>query len=68
MRLSKESEDQFLELSKSNIYIEGNILKKIESENKEFLSYISKAKAIDEDKRKKRLEVTRTVQNQNKEL
>ena len=68
MKLSKESESQFLKLSESNIYIEGNILKKIESENQDFLSYIEKAKSIDEDKRRKRLEVTRTVQDQNKEL
>ena len=68
MKLSKESEQEFLKLSESNIYIEGNILKKLESDNENFLSYIEKAKLIDEDKRRKRLEVTRTVQDQNKEL
>lgn len=68
MKLSKESEQEFLKLSESNIYIEGNILKKLESDNENFLSYIEKAKLIDEEKRRKRLEVTRTVQDQNKEL
>ena len=68
IKLSAESESQFLKLSESNIYIEGNILKSIESDSEAFLSYINKAKSIDEDKRRKRLEVTRTVQDQNKEL
>lgn len=51
------------------IYLEGNILKVIESsEYPEFSEYINKAIDIDQDNRRKRLEVTRTVQDQNKEL
>ena len=55
--------------SSKKIYLEGNILKIIESsECKEFDLYIEKAKNIDQEKRRKRLEVTKTVQDQNKKL
>lgn len=51
------------------IFLEGNILKVIEStEFESFSDYIAKAKKNDEENRRKRLEVTRTVQDQNKEL
>lgn len=51
------------------IFLEGNILKIIEStESDSFADYISRAKKNDEDNRRKRLEVTRTVQDQNREL
>lgn len=51
------------------IYLEGNILKIIESsEYPEFSGYIEVAKENDSDNRRKRLDVTRTVQDQNKEL
>lgn len=50
------------------VYLEGNILKLIESESPEFQEYIKEATLKDEDTRKKRLEITRQVQDQNKEL
>jgi Arc/MetJ-type ribon-helix-helix transcriptional regulator len=55
--------------SEKKIYLEGNILKVIESsEYEDFSEYIKKATENDSEKRNKRLEVTRTVQDQNKEL
>ena len=51
------------------IYLEGNILKVIHStEHESFSEYIDAAKNIDSETRKKRLNMTKTVQEQNKEL
>jgi len=51
------------------IYLEGNILKIIESsESDTFYEYIKKAKDNDSENRRKRLDITRTVQDQNKKL
>ena len=47
---------------------EGNILKLLKSDSKEFLDYIKDAKENDKTNRRKRLEVTRQVQDQNKQL
>ena len=62
--------DEFERVAKEKkIFLEGNILKIIEStESDSFVDYISRAKKNDEDNRRKRLEVTRTVQDQNREL
>ncbi len=55
--------------NEKKIFLEGNILKIIESkESESFEDYISEAKKNDEDNRRKRLEITRTVQDQNKKL
>ena len=55
---------------KKKVYLEGNILKliKLEDESPEFISYVNEC--IDRDKaaRKRRLDVTKEVQKQNKEL
>lgn len=51
------------------IFLEGNILKVIESsECEEFSDYIEAATKNDIENRKKRLEMTKTVQEQNREL
>ena len=51
------------------IYLEGNILKAIDAgEDIEFETYVNDALAKDEEKRKKRLEITKKVQIQNREL
>jgi hypothetical protein len=51
------------------IFLEGNILKVIESsECEEFSDYIEAATKNDVENRKKRLEMTKTVQEQNREL
>ena len=66
---TKETEDMLVSLSSDrNIYLEGNILKVINTENDHFQEYLSKAQELDTDTRKKRLEITKQVQVQNKEL
>lgn len=70
MKLNKVTKDALLKLSKKRIYLEGNILKVIEvdSGDVDFKKYIAEAKRRDTTSRRKRLEVTKQVQNQNKEL
>lgn len=52
------------------VYLEGNILKIINdpTNDPKFAEYINNCKERDSNSRKKRLEVTKQVQNQNKEL
>jgi len=66
----QEDIDKLIKLANErNIYIEGNIIKVIDPlDNELFASYLLKAKEEDQSKRKKRLEVTKQVQQQNKEL
>jgi hypothetical protein len=60
---------QLIQLSKEkNIFLEGNIIKVIESDDEEFKEYLLKSKEKDQTNRKKRLEITRQVQDQNKKL
>jgi len=67
---SKEDVEKLIKLSKDrNVFIEGNIIKLIDHQNNpEFADYLEKAKQKDRDSRKMRLEVTKQVQQQNKEL
>jgi hypothetical protein len=52
-----------------NIYLEGNILKVISTEgDEEFAKYITDASSRDKEIRRKRLEITKQVQTQNKNL
>jgi Fe2+ transport system protein B len=63
--------DELINLSKEKkIFLEGNILKvlKAEKEDKEFNEYLSVCKERDANSRRKRLQVTKQVQKQNKEL
>ena len=70
MKLNKVTKEALLKLSKKRIYLEGNILKVIEvdSDDVDFKEYITEAKRRDTSSRRKRLEVTKQVQNQNKVL
>lgn len=69
MKFDLEDENKLLDLSESRkVYLEGNILKLIETDNESFKKYLEDAKSKDEEARKKRLEITRQVQDQNKEL
>ncbi len=70
MKLNKETQDQLIECAKSKgIYLEGNILKVIDSSDDQiFDKYIKSAIEKDTDSRKKRLEMTKQVQEQNIEL
>ena len=63
--------DELIKLSKEKkIFLEGNILKvlKADKDDKEFNDYLSFCKEKDANSRRKRLQVTKQVQKQNKEL
>lgn len=65
----KSTQKILLDIQKKNqIYLEGNILKVLESDNDEFREYLHAANAKDKDSRRKRLEITKQIQTQNKEL
>lgn len=69
IHLCQKDIDQLIKLSEEkNIFLEGNIIKVIESEDENFKNYLEKAKEKDSSTRKKRLEITRQVQDQNRKL
>ena len=70
MKLDSVTRNGLLELAKKRIYLEGNILKVITAEvgDVEFKKYLEEARKKDKTSRRKRLEVTKQVQLQNKEL
>ena len=69
INFTEETENILISLSKDrNIFLEGNILKVINTENNHFQEYLNTALKNDENQRKKRLEITKQVQLQNKEL
>jgi hypothetical protein len=70
MKFNKETKKELIELlEKKNIGLEGNILKVIDtSDDPEFIKYVEDCKEKDKENRKKRLEVTKQVQEKNKEL
>jgi Icc-related predicted phosphoesterase len=71
MKVDKKIRDWLLDIQSNNkIFLEGNILKIIESDTKdeEFTKYIEDANNKDKEIRKKRLDVTKQIQEQNKNL
>lgn len=71
MNIAKVTRDGLLRLAKEKkVFLEGNFLKVIEAEkgDTEFQEYLNNCKTKDLSTRKKRLEVTKQVQQQNKEL
>ena len=68
--LCEEDKKQLIETGISrNVYLEGNIIKLIDPQDDEvFRQYLVDAKSQDRENRKKRLEVTKQVQVQNREL
>ena len=67
----KKTRDWLVELSqKKRIYLEGNILKLIESDqsDEEFSEYIKLAIEKDQEARRRRLDVTKQIQERNREL
>ena len=71
MIVTPEVKKVLLTLAKENkIYLEGNILKVLKAENndKELVDYLKSCKDRDVTARKKRLQVTKQVQSQNKDL
>ena len=70
MKLNDETKAQLLDCAKAKgVYLEGNILKLIDvSGDEEFDKYIKLSIEKDTETRKKRLEMTKQVQEQNLEL
>jgi len=71
MKVTEEVKKMLLTFAKEKkIYLEGNILKILiaEEKDKEFTEYLETCKVKDSSARKKRLQVTKQVQKQNKEL
>lgn len=70
MKFDSQTKAQLIQCAKTkNLYIEGNILKIIDSDNdKEFLEYIETAIRRDKESQRKRLDMTKHVQSQNTEL
>jgi Fe2+ transport system protein B len=71
MKLNELSRDSLLKLAKEKkVYLEGNILKVLKASDgdTEVTDYLKQCKDKDSTARRKRLEVTKQVQKQNKEL
>ena len=71
MQVPNEVKEVLLTLAKEKrIYLEGNIIKvlKADAKDKDFEKYLSTCKEKDTTARRKRLEVTKQVQQQNKQL
>ena len=70
VEVREETKETLLELyKKTGVLLEGNILKVINSEgDDEFSLYIKECIEKDKERRRKRLEVTKKVQDQNKKL
>ena len=71
MKINKDTRDNLLKLAKERkIFLEGNIIKiiKIDEGDDQLTKYINDCKERDMTSRKKRLQVTKQVQKQNKEL
>ena len=71
VEVTKHTRDILLEVAKKRkIYVEGNFLKllKAPKDDTEFEEYLNLCKEKDSTSRRKRLQVTKQVQNQNKEL
>ena len=69
IKLSKDTQRELISLLEKGIGLEGNILKSIDpSSNADFQKYIEKCKKADAEMRRKRLDITKTVQAQNRDL
>jgi len=71
VRLTDDVIGQFIKVAQAHdLYLEGGILNlvEVETETPEQTAYIEKAKSLDKARRKERLEFTKGVQRQNKEL
>jgi len=68
--LNDEIKKELVKLaSEKNIFLEGNITKLILDQNDtQFSSYIQQCISRDKENRRKRLDITKTIQQQNKEL
>ena len=68
-QLPKAAEDVLIEIdTKAGVQLEGNIVKLLKGGSLEFSGYLKKCADKDAENRRKRLDVTRKVQDQNKQL
>jgi hypothetical protein len=70
IKIDKATKEALLDLYKSKkIALEGNILKVIDSDgDEEFDTYVKNSIEKDKENRRKRLDITKQIQNKNKEL
>lgn len=69
IKLTETLEEELIKLSEeSGVFLEGNILKTIDPSTENFKEYIVVARERDAVTRKKRLEITKQIQRQNKDL
>jgi len=69
MKLPPETREGLVVLaSEKGIYLEGNILKVLDGDDETFTKYLDQAIERDSETRKKRLEIMKQIQEQNKEL
>ena len=69
IKVTKYTRDLLLEIAKTKkVYLEGNILKIITSDDDEFNQYIETCVEKDKESRRKRLAITKDVQKKNQEL
>jgi hypothetical protein len=71
IKFCKDIKDQLIELAETKrLYLEGNLLKVVEEdpEDKEFTEYLETANKLDKETRKKRLDITKQIQQRNNEL
>ena len=69
LNIDKNTREELINLyTKKKIGLEGNILKLIKSDDKEFSDYIDNCITKDNENRRKRLDITKQIQSQNTEL
>jgi hypothetical protein len=69
IEFNKETQDKLINLLKDKkVGLEGNILKLIKTNSEEFKEYIQNCLEKDTSNRQKRLNLTKQIQQQNKDL
>ena len=69
IKVTRHTRDLLLEIAQTRkVYLEGNILKLITSDDDEFNQYIETCVEKDKESRRKRLAITKDVQKKNQEL
>ncbi len=67
--LTEDIEEQFIQYGQSKgVMLEGNIIKVMNPANPTFKEYLETAQSKDAENRKKRLQITKELQDKNKEL
>lgn len=69
LKLNKETQQALIETAQTNnLWLEGALTKYVEGDGEDFASYLEESIRRDEKKREKRLQITKDIQNKNKEL